>query len=217
MIVANLRNGSEEIHAVTGAMGPLRCETMLAGFRMAALQLGQRCWPASCVAQRPTLMSSGKENAMKVFEIMSKRLFTCDQDDSLQRAAQLMWEQDVGCVPVTHEKRVVGMITDRDICMSAYLNGKLLSDIRVRDVMSRNMRSCSPGDNVSVVAEHMAKAQVRRLPVIEDDSLVGLVSLNDLAIAGLSKKGPRPEDVAVTLAQISHHRAGNSGVNRRVA
>ena len=157
------------------------------------------------------------EKTMKVSEIMSKRLFTCDQEDSLQRAAQLMWEQDIGCVPVTYEKRIVGMITDRDICMSAYLNGKALSDIRVCDVMSRDMHSCSPGENLSVVAERMAKAQVRRLPVIEDDRLVGLVALNDLAVAGLSKKGPRLEDVAATLAQISRHRGRNSAVHQRVA
>ena len=154
---------------------------------------------------------------MKVSEIMSSRLFTCNQDDSLQRAAQLMWEEDIGCVPVTNGKHVVGMLTDRDICMSAYLNGKSLHMLRVGDVMSRDIRACGPNDDVKVAEERMAKAQVRRLPVIENDSLVGLVTLNDLAVTGASKKNPRLEDVGATLAHICHHRSGNSGAIQRVA
>lgn len=154
---------------------------------------------------------------MKVSEIMSSRLFTCEEGDTLQRAAQIMWEEDVGCVPITRGKRVVGMLTDRDISMSAYLNGKSLDALRVGDVMSREIRACGPNDDVKVAEERMAKTQVRRLPVIENDCLVGLVSLNDLAVTAEKRKHPRLEDVGSTLAHICHHRRGNGGALQRVA
>ena len=146
---------------------------------------------------------------MKVSEIMSHRLFTCSEDDSLHRAAQLMWEQDIGCVPVVKGTRVVGILTDRDICMSAYLNGKPLAQLRTSDVMSRDIRACGPNDDVNVAEERMAKAQVHRLPVIENESLIGLIALNDLAVAGATKNQPRLDQVGATLAQICRRRTGD--------
>ena len=154
---------------------------------------------------------------MKVSEVMNSRLFTCTEDDSANQAAQLMWEQDIGCVPVTKGKHIIGMITDRDICMSAYINGKPLSAIRIGDVMSRDIRACGPNDDVKVAEKRMAEVQVRRLPVIENDTLVGIVSLNDLAVAGAEKKQPRLDDIGATLAQICQHRITRSRSMQRVA
>jgi CBS domain-containing protein len=131
----------------------------------------------------------------------------------VNRAAQIMWEADVGCVPVVDaENRVVGMITDRDIAMAAYTQGRALEAISVESAMATQVYTCSPGDDVSSAEERMQKFQVRRLPVVDSAAkLVGIVSMNDIAREAAQEKGARKpqvrlDEVALTLAQICQHR-----------
>ena len=146
---------------------------------------------------------------MKAKELMVRDVKTCTTSDDVNRAAQLMWENDCGVVVVLNpEERVAGMITDRDVCMAAYTQGLPLSSIRVVDVMAREVKSCGPEDDVTQVASCMRRYKVRRLPVIDAlGALVGVVSLNDLArraVAdrGKSVKGVGLESVAETLAEL---------------
>lgn len=122
---------------------------------------------------------------MKVSDLMTKQVRACHQHDSLNRAAQLMWENDCGAVPVIDsDLKVIGMLTDRDICMAAYTRGLALADASVGSVMSRDVCICNPSDNIPAAAERMRERQIRRLPVIDDDQrLVGILSMSDIARA----------------------------------
>lgn len=128
--------------------------------------------------ERPTL----DEPALRVDGIMSRDVFTCRPSDPLSIPAQIMWERDCGCVPVIDgERHVVGMITDRDICMAAYTQGKSLHDIAVDSACAHTVISCRVDELVSQAAQTMARAQVRRLPVLDaEEHLAGVLSLSDL-------------------------------------
>jgi CBS domain-containing protein len=147
---------------------------------------------------------------MSIQDLMTQTVHTCNPGDSLHRAAQLMWEHDVGVLPVVDtDGRVVGMITDRDVCMAAYTRGGALADHPVSVAMSRRVHACSASDTVATAEDIMQHYQVRRLPVIKGGRLVGIISLNDLALAAKRKKknGASAQDVAQTLASICEHRA----------
>lgn len=149
---------------------------------------------------------------MKVSDVMSKQVYTCSESDTLQRAAQLMWDYDIGCVVVYDGRHVKGVITDRDIAMSALLRGGDLASHAVGDVMTREVRAVSPNDDLRVAEERMGSAQVRRLPVIDVDKLVGIVSLNDLASEAGKSSGRRVryEEAGSVLAAVGKHRAPQS-------
>lgn len=120
----------------------------------------------------------------RVREVMTRQVVTCRESDSLSRAAQAMWDADCGSLPVVGEQdKVVGMITDRDICMAAYTRGKPLAELAVSGTMSSNPVTCRPTDTLPAVMELMAERQIRRVPVVDDEGrLAGIVSLADLAL-----------------------------------
>ncbi|MBZ0233742.1 MAG: CBS domain-containing protein [Deltaproteobacteria bacterium] len=140
---------------------------------------------------------------MKVSSLMHPDPIICHSHDDLQRAAQLMWEHDIGCLPVLDDDgHVVGMITDRDICMSAYTRGSNLRSIPVASAMSRGVHACGPDDDLKRVEEAMQQFQVRRMPVIDAKGHpVGLISLNDIARRS-QRGGVSAGEVASTLAAI---------------
>lgn len=146
---------------------------------------------------------------MKVEEMMSTRVETCRMGDTLARAAQLMWDTDCGVVPVIDdESHVVGMVTDRDVCMAAYTQGKPLWQIPVSSACSRKVYACRLNDSLQTAENLMRVAQVRRLPVVDEDGqLWGVVSLGDLAQhvhrGGGSPDGLSYASIALTLAAIS--------------
>ena len=151
---------------------------------------------------------------MNVQDLMTRNVACCRSGDPLTTAARLMWDTDCGAVPVLDEagQRVVGMITDRDICMAAYTQGCGLGAGSVGSAMSRQPHTCKPGDSIELVEEVMRRDQVRRLPVVDDGRLVGMLSLNDLALAAGNRKGSKTgqvtlEGVVTTLARICERRA----------
>lgn len=153
---------------------------------------------------------------MKVEELMTREVRTCSPTDTLGAAAQLMWEGDCGCLPVVSEaraQRVVGMITDRDICMATHFRGCRPREITVGEVMSTGVRGVRPSEHVADAEAIMRDAQVRRLPVLgANDELLGLVSLADLAREAdrrrTSKEPPiSQQDVGDALAAICTPRA----------
>jgi CBS domain-containing protein len=152
---------------------------------------------------------------MNVEKLMSTDVKTCMADHTLACAARIMWEGDCGCVPVVDAGgRVVGMITDRDICMATYLNGRSPHELLIGDFMSQSVLSCHPRDRVTDATAAMRRAQVRRLPVTDsDDVLVGILSLTDVAIdADRSQNvfgtGSTPDDVGKTLGAVGKPRKG---------
>src|SRR5713101_5672906 len=141
---------------------------------------------------------------MKVAELMVEEVTACSPDDALNRAAQIMWENDCGCVPVVDRAaRLIAMLTDRDVCMAAYTRGGTLKDIRVSAAMSSELFACRPGDDLLDAHKMMRERQVRRIPVSDDTGrLVGILSLNDVARA-IARKAVTKTAVADTLVRIS--------------
>lgn len=151
---------------------------------------------------------------MRVDQIMTREIRTCRQDDSLERAAQLMWDHDFGCVPVVSgdgTPRVEGLITDRDICMCALFERKPLHELRVAQAMAKHVLACKASDSVGSAERAMAEGRVRRLPVIdEQNSLIGMLSIADLARESAretpgSQKAIRESEIGDTLAAICQH------------
>jgi CBS domain-containing protein len=140
---------------------------------------------------------------MKVAELMVEEVTACSPDDALNRAAQIMWENDCGCVPVVDRAaRLIAMLTDRDICMAAYTRGRTLRDIKVSAAMSSELFACKPDDDLLEAQKMMRERQVRRLPVSDDKGrLVGVLSLNDVARA-IARKAVTKTAVADTLVKI---------------
>lgn len=148
---------------------------------------------------------------MKVQDIMTAEVETCGSESDLAAAATIMWRRDCGSVPVVDgEQKVIGMITDRDICMAVTTRNKLASAIKVSEVISGKVFACSPDDDIRDALETMQSAQLRRLPVIDDDgSLHGILSINDVVLhssKGRSKKHVSHRDVMTTLKVLSEHR-----------
>jgi len=118
---------------------------------------------------------------MKVSEVMTRSVATVSPDQTAREAATFMLDNDAGSIPVTDGDRLVGMITDRDIAVRGVAKGHG-PDTAVSELMSGSVICAKVGDNVDDVATKMSEAQVRRLPVIdEDDRLCGIVSLGDLS------------------------------------
>jgi CBS domain-containing protein len=133
--------------------------------------------------------------------IMTEPVHSCSPDDSLARAAQIMWENDCGAVPVVDAaQRPCGMITDRDVCMAAYTRGQPPHAVRVSEVMSRHVHSCSLEDPLRRAIGMMVEAQVRRVPVIDSNGrLVGIVSLGDVVRAATLLGQREAEELAFQL------------------
>jgi CBS domain-containing protein len=120
---------------------------------------------------------------MKIGEIMTRDVEIARPDDTLQTAAALMADLDVGVLPVGENDRLVGVITDRDIAIRGVAKGLDPSKTSVREVMSTELRYCFEDEDVQEVAAKMSEWQVRRLPVLDRNKrLVGIVSLGDLVL-----------------------------------
>jgi CBS-domain-containing membrane protein len=102
--------------------------------------------------------------------------------ESLADAAQLMWQNDCGALPIIRDgNNVIGMITDRDICMAASMRDRTPSSISVEEVMTGQVYAVQPDDDIDHALKSMAEHQIRRLPVIDPEGeLVGLLSINDI-------------------------------------
>src|SRR3954463_4799147 len=151
---------------------------------------------------------------MIVQSLMTKNPKCCRSEESLKRAAHIMWESDIGSMPVVdRERRVVGMITDRDICMAANFQDRPLSEIQVHQAMASKIVACRPGDEIKTVERLMRDNQVHRVPVIDRDGhLLGVLSVNDLARKAASDRhlsSPQVGEAGVvtTLAAIAAPRS----------
>jgi CBS domain-containing protein len=166
-----------------------------------------RTRPASRAACAGTTFAPS--SSMKIIQMMTRDVRTCHPSDTLEQAARLMWEHDIGSVVVIDDaKQVIGVVTDRDACMAAYLRGVPLFALSVAVAMSKHVVTCHAEEPALGVARLMAKHKVHRIPVVDDaQRLVGIVSLNDLAIAMTRLRDIPAADVAATLAAISEHRA----------
>ena len=147
---------------------------------------------------------------MRIKDIMSQPVVSCPLESTLDHAARLMWEFDCGVLPViADDGRLAGVVTDRDICMAAYTQGKALSSIPVSVAMAANVVAVHEDDLVERGEELMRTHQVRRLPVLgPDERPIGLVGMNDVArLAAHVKRTAVDRELIKTLAAVSEPRA----------
>jgi CBS domain-containing protein len=139
-----------------------------------------------------------------VSEVMTRNVQFVAPQESLQRAAQMMDELNVGALPVCDGERLVGMITDRDITVRATSIGAAPDDARVEEVMSADVRWCFEDQPVEEVMQQMADTQIRRVPVVSHDDahkLIGIVALGDLATK--TADGAQKQEVEQAMEKIS--------------
>ena len=134
---------------------------------------------------------------MNVRDVMTPNPQTVTPDDTLERAARIMRDQDTGAVPVVQDGRAIGILTDRDIVVRAVADGDTSTRV-VREIVSGQLVSVSPDSSTDEATELMSAYQVRRLPVVENERLVGIVSLGDLAV-----KEAKDRRIGDTLQSIS--------------
>lgn len=119
---------------------------------------------------------------MLVKDIMSKDVVSVSSNDSIDRAAQMMKQFDVGSIPVCNEQKLVGIVTDRDITLNSVAVGKNPTEQKISEVMTSNPVTGNPNMDVNDAARIMSQEQIRRLPIVDNNSLVGIVSLGDISV-----------------------------------
>jgi CBS domain-containing protein len=143
---------------------------------------------------------------VKVEQLMTRDVKVCTEADTLNRAAELMWECDCGCIPIISANGnggLVGFVTDRDIAIAAYTQGKQLWAIPVGAAMAHKVVFCHAGDGISQAEALMRDNQVRRLPVLDqNEHLVGILSLNDVAREA-QREAPAGQRAEVSSAGVS--------------
>lgn len=118
---------------------------------------------------------------MKVENVMTKSVASLNPDDTIDKAAQVMMENNIGSLPVCQQGKIIGILTDRDISIRSVGN-KAPNSKTARDIMSSNPVTTSPDMDVKDVSRIMSERQIRRVPVVENNNVVGIVSLGDLAV-----------------------------------
>lgn len=118
---------------------------------------------------------------MKVRDKMTKNVEYVNPSNTVVEAAQVMQKLNVGSVPVFDQNKVVGVVTDRDIVVRNVAHGKIPQETKVQDVMTSQVTTVTPDMDVEEVSKIMAQQQIRRVPVVENNQLVGILSLGDIA------------------------------------
>jgi CBS domain-containing protein len=121
---------------------------------------------------------------MKVQDVMMRTPAFCSPETNLGAAVEILWNRNCGILPIVNtEQKVVGVVTDRDLCVALGTRNRLPGDIRVSEVASGNIYSCRPEDDIHAALETMAKQKVRRLAVVnKTGSLEGILSMDDVVL-----------------------------------
>lgn len=135
----------------------------------------------------------------KIRDIMSHHVVSVTPQDNIYEIAVKMKENDIGFIPVLDGKKLVGVVTDRDLVIRGYAE-KHSGSTSVNEVISKDIVTVSPDDSVDKAAELMADDKIRRLPVVEGGNLVGVVAIGDLAVRGTTE-----EEAGKALSEISEN------------
>lgn len=118
----------------------------------------------------------------QVRDVMTANPECVSEKDSIRDVARIMKEKDTGVVPVVDGKRIIGLITDRDIVVRGIAEGRDVSSVKVTEIMTKSIRSVKEDTPLNEVLELMGSAEIRRVPVVNgDNELIGIVSLGDIA------------------------------------
>lgn len=150
---------------------------------------------------------------MKITELMTSPVQTCAPGTNLAAAATMMWDSDCGALPVVdHDGKVVGMITDRDICIAVATKDRPAAQITVWETTTGKVHSIAPDRTVRDALRLMEREKVRRLPVVDEDGILqGVVSMNDCILLADEPGGRGAPPLTATevlhaLKAISAHR-----------
>jgi CBS domain-containing protein len=135
---------------------------------------------------------------MKVRDVMTSDVTTAGADTTLEEIATMMKSEDTGAIPVVEEQELLGLITDRDIVIRCVAEGRDPSEVTAEDILTENLEVVDPETDVQEALDLMGRHQIRRLPVVENGELVGMVSIGDLAV----KQGDE-QDTGETLKDVS--------------
>lgn len=150
---------------------------------------------------------------MKISEIMTRDPKTARLDSTLEEIATLMKDEDVGAIPIVDDDdELVGIVTDRDIIVRCVAEGKEASDTTVEDIFTEELATIEPDADVQQAARLMAEKQIRRLPVVRDGELIGMVSIGDISV-----KHEDDETAGATLHEISQGVKQDRGKKPRAA
>lgn len=154
---------------------------------------------------------------MNISDICTLGVRSCRPDDGLATAADIMWHHDFGSVPVVDaEEKLVGVVTDRDVCIAMATRRRQAADLPIGEVMSGQVVSCRLEDPVREALQLMRESRLRRLPVVDAQGrLKGIVSVKDIVRAARAMNAtPAREalfgEIALTLMAISQHRTPSS-------
>lgn len=135
---------------------------------------------------------------MKVRDVMTSQVATANADSTLEEIATMMKSEDTGAIPVVEEDELLGIITDRDIVIRCVAEGRDPSEVIAEDILTDSLEVVDPDTDVVEALDLMGRHQIRRLPVVENGELVGMVSIGDLAV----KQGDEQE-TGETLKDVS--------------
>jgi len=155
---------------------------------------------------------------MKIQNIMTADVAACSPDTNLAAAAGQLWENDCGWLPVADgEGKVIGAVTDRDICIAVATKNRPASEIPVHEVMTGAVHACHPNDDVKSAVKTMRNEKVLRLPVVNDEGrLQGVISMNDIMIqTEAGKSGLSCEEVLSARNVIGEHRFERKGAEQQ--
>jgi CBS domain-containing protein len=147
---------------------------------------------------------------MRADEFMSKPVVTCQSNESLEQAARKMWDHDCGAIPIVNDEgTLVGILTDRDICMSAMMQSGSLGDLPIHTALANKaVFAVTPEVGIEQVRELMSSQQIRRIPVVDTEHKpVGIISTNDLVRAAV-RSGEGMGKVMRTLSTICGRHMG---------
>lgn len=142
---------------------------------------------------------------MRVKDCMCKKVVQATSDTTLDKIAKLMQENDVGCVPICNEeKNVIGFVTDRDIITRCVATNQNCSQTKASDIMTTKVIKTTPDTEIDEATQTMSHNQIRRLPVIENNQIVGMLTIGDLA----QSQKVEPQEVGDTMeciCECKHH------------
>lgn len=140
---------------------------------------------------------------MKVREVMTANVDYAAPNSTVVELAGMMKKNDIGSIPICEGQKVIGIVTDRDIVLRAVAEGKNIENRSAKEVMNSKVVTVTPDQDVHEAADLMATYQIRRLPVVEKDKLIGIVALGDLAIEKIHIN--EAGDALSDISQGAHH------------
>lgn len=142
---------------------------------------------------------------MKCKDVMTKNPKSASSSASAQQAAQMMKQENIGILPVIDEKtqKLVGVVTDRDLCLGVIASGKNPSEAKLSELMSKNPFTCKPEEDIQKAEQYMKEHHVGRIPVVDQNgACVGIISQADIAL-----KGGQPQEVYDTFREVARRSA----------